>query len=441
MSTSSSRSAAQCRELIDDAGQAIGQLLQLLWQIPGNELGATLGQLDALAAAAAGARLAVTTEAQIRGEIADSQAPSVAGWVAQYAPTLAATGSTTLARVMRETIGKPDLAAVHHAAVTGALTLPVAVTVLSEYASLRPLLHDEAAPTVLDALVTMGTNCGSAGVRRLRPALLATYGADDAFQRHHDRAHTHRALSHAVGDDAGTHTYHLTLDTEGHAVLEAALGPLSAPTPGPDGAPDPRNSQQRRADALVQLCRCTVQLGRSSARLGNSGTATSTREVPVLAGVKTTLLLTMSLAHLTARIGAATALGTPSAGQLLPPETVRRLACDAAVIPVVLGSRGEILDQGRAVRLATTAQLVALWHRDRRCTFPGCTIPAHWTDAHHIRHWVDDGPTDLTNLTLLCGRHHTVVHRDQLHASLVDGHVVWDTTPGSYGRALSRGSV
>jgi hypothetical protein len=147
MSTSSSRSAAQCRELIDDAGQAIGQLLQLLWQIPGNELGALLGQLDALAAAAAGARLAVTTEAQIRGEIADSQAPSVAGWAAQHATTLAATGSTTLARVMRETIGKPDLAAVHRAAVTGALTLPVAVTVLSEYAALRPLLHDEAAPT------------------------------------------------------------------------------------------------------------------------------------------------------------------------------------------------------------------------------------------------------------------------------------------------------
>ncbi|MDQ2847182.1 MAG: HNH endonuclease [Actinomycetota bacterium] len=53
---------------------------------------------------------------------------------------------------------------------------------------------------------------------------------------------------------------------------------------------------------------------------------------------------------------------------------------------------------------------------------------------HHLRHWIDGGPTDLNNAALLCGRQHTVVHRDQLAGTLVDGHVLWDRRPGSYQR-------
>ncbi|MBK6300406.1 MAG: DUF222 domain-containing protein [Actinomycetales bacterium] len=103
-----------------------------------------------------------------------------------------------------------------------------------------------------------------------------------------------------------------------------------------------------------------------------------------------------------------------SGGSLIAPETVRRLACDANVIPTVLGSRGEVLDLGRSTRLATPGQLAALWLRDRGCSFPGCTTPAHWCDAHHLVHWADGGTSGLTNLALLCGRHHSVVHRDHL---------------------------
>ena len=60
-------------------------------------------------------------------------------------------------------------------------------------------------------------------------------------------------------------------------------------------------------------------------------------------------------------------------GVLLGSDTVRKLACDAAIIPAVLGGDGEILDQGREQRLFTTAQIRALWLRDGHCTFPGCT--------------------------------------------------------------------
>ena len=143
------------------------------------------------------------------------------------------------------------------------------------------------------------------------------------------------------------------------------------------------------------------------------------------------------------RVGAATVVGSTQGGSLIAPETVRRLACDANVIPTVLGSRGEILDLGRSTRLATPGQLATLCLRDGGCSFPGCTTPAHWCDAHHLIHWADGGRSDLSNLALLCGRHHSVVHRDQLAGHVtqagadtgaVAAAVTWNLIPGSYRR-------
>ncbi|MGI8415919.1 MAG: HNH endonuclease signature motif containing protein [Nakamurella sp.] len=107
------------------------------------------------------------------------------------------------------------------------------------------------------------------------------------------------------------------------------------------------------------------------------------------------------------------------------------MRCDAGIIPVVLGSDGEILDMGRTQRLFTSGQVKALWLRDPHCTFTGCDARAHWCHAHHLWHWIDGGPTDLANAALLCGRHHTIVHRDQLAGTVVDGQVLWDRRPGS----------
>lgn len=110
---------------------------------------------------------------------------------------------------------------------------------------------------------------------------------------------------------------------------------------------------------------------------------------------KATLVVTMSLDDLAARSGAATTLGPVHSGTQLAPETARRIACDAGVVPVVLGSDSEVLDLGRQVRLFTSAQSRALWMRDVQCTFPGCDTPAFWCDAHHLVHWADGGLTDL----------------------------------------------
>jgi len=104
--------------------------------------------------------------------------------------------------------------------------------------------------------------------------------------------------------------------------------------------------------------------------------------------------------------------GTP-----ISPDTVRRMACDAAIIPMVLGSRGEVLNQGRRIYAPTMPQRHAVAIRDRHCAFPGCRRPAKWTDVHHIVAFKPGarrgGKTDLDNLLLLCDKHHHLVHEAQ----------------------------
>ena len=188
----------------------------------------------------------------------------------------------------------------------------------------------------------------------------------------------------------------MLVDGEAKAVIEAAIQGLSAPRPA-DGEPDRRPSGQRRLDALLEV----VRRGVASA----GGVATTP---------KAELYVTVTLDDLVARTNAATVFGSAETGTLLAPETARRVACDAGIIPVLLGTNGQVLDLGRRFRLFTSAQLRALWLRDHGCTFPDCTVPASWCDGHHLRHWADGGPTNLENAALLCGRHHTIVHQQRL---------------------------
>ncbi|MGW4130933.1 HNH endonuclease signature motif containing protein, partial [Amycolatopsis japonica] len=88
----------------------------------------------------------------------------------------------------------------------------------------------------------------------------------------------------------------------------------------------------------------------------------------------------------------------------------RMLACDAKIIPAILGSESEPLDIGRAARSVTPAQRRALNLRDHGCAFPGCRRRPKHCEAHHILPWGQLGDTDLNNLCLLCRYHHMVIH-------------------------------
>jgi hypothetical protein len=216
------------------------------------------------------------------------------------------------------------------------------------------------------------------------------------------------------------------LDPEAGQTLLAALEPLARPT----SVQDDRNAWQRNADALAELARRSLEAGR----------------LPRTGGVRPQLLVTVDLATL---------LGQPGSlgGELgwtgsLGAESCRRLACDADLTRVLVtrgphghqhingsadgqaggglaarlraarrllppalgGPPTQPLEVGRATRTVARAQRAALVVRDGGCGFPGCDRPQSWCEAHHLRHWLYGGPTDLGNLTLLCRAHHRAVH-------------------------------
>jgi hypothetical protein len=96
-------------------------------------------------------------------------------------------------------------------------------------------------------------------------------------------------------------------------------------------------------------------------------------------------------------------------GSALPAETVRRLACDCSVVPIVENEQGEPLNVGRRTRSIPPAIRRALNARDRGCRFPGCTH-TRYVDAHHVHHWARGGETKASNLVTLCRFHHRKVH-------------------------------
>jgi len=116
-------------------------------------------------------------------------------------------------------------------------------------------------------------------------------------------------------------------------------------------------------------------------------------------------------------------IGQPetSTGGLISSRLLGRFACDAVLHAVLLTKDGAILNAGRDVRTATSAQRRALVARDRGCVIPGCTMPAHACEAHHVLWFRRGGRTDIGNLVLICSRHHTEVHNGIWELRLIGG--------------------
>ncbi len=118
--------------------------------------------------------------------------------------------------------------------------------------------------------------------------------------------------------------------------------------------------------------------------------------------------------------GSGSGVGVTDDGLEVSGSAVRRMACDCDLIRVLLDAEGCPLDVGRTRRLVTPAIWTALVARDRHCAFPGCTRPPVMGHAHHIRHWINGGPTSLENLVLLCGHHHRTIHHTTWQVRLAD---------------------
>jgi hypothetical protein len=181
------------------------------------------------------------------------------------------------------------------------------------------------------------------------------------------------------------------LDDEGVELLNQSIQGLSKPRVEPDGTKDRRPAAVRQGQALKEVLRMFLDHG----------------DAPTNGGERPHVTLTMRYDDLQHRIAEAVlAYGGPiSAGE------ARRIACDANIIPVVLGSESEVLDVGRTSRLFTPAIRKALALRDKGCAFPGCDRPVAWCDSHHVLHWLHHGETAYANGCLLCRHHHTEVHK------------------------------
>lgn len=205
----------------------------------------------------------------------------------------------------------------------------------------------------------------------------------EGFTAEQKRATEERSLKLSPCED-GTLLLEGWLDSVGGAALRSALEPLALP----HGDHDERNGGRRNADALVEIMTHVQDAG-------------SLPQRPHL--------------QVTASLDTLRGLAGSPAGDLeysLPvsAETVQRLACDGTITRVVLAPESVVIDVGRARRVVAGATRRALTARDGHCRWPHCDRPASWSDAHHVIHWSKGGETDLSNMVLLCHRHHWMAH-------------------------------
>jgi len=198
-----------------------------------------------------------------------------------------------------------------------------------------------------------------------------------------------------------------TLDKVGGAALRTVLEPLAKRM----GKDDRRGYPRRLADALVEF----------------SMNALDPSQLQVTTSLETLLGLT----------------GAPAAEMefSLPisSKAVERLACDSSVTRILLGSDSTVIDVGRAKRTVSGPARRALEARDGHCRWPGCDRHAKQSAAHHLVHWIHGGSTDLSNLILLCHRHHWMVHEGGWQLVRSDDGRMLTIPPATEFQRLARG--
>jgi 5-methylcytosine-specific restriction endonuclease McrA len=217
-----------------------------------------------------------------------------------------------------------------------------------------------------------------------------------AEAREATRRHASRAL-HVYQDEDGTVIVRGHLTPEAGAVLMQALAAAretlyGAPKPTEDVPAETPSVEQQQADAMALLAEAALHHCLDPGAAGE--------RYQVIVHVDAALLADPDAAGQSVLDG----------GTRVPAETSRRLACDATRVVMRQDADGRIVEVGARTRTIPPAIRRALHHRDRGCRFPGCGLP--FGQGHHIRHWAQGGPTTLSNLAMLCRRHHRAVHEE-----------------------------
>ncbi|WP_433128904.1 DUF222 domain-containing protein [Micromonospora sp. CA-240977] len=372
------------------------------WALTEDELIAALDAAHRLEQRLAAVKLAVIRELDGRGTPIAQGASSTAVWLRERLRLTVPAARRLVDLAAALDTGNPGVRA---ALANGDITVDQARVVADTVTTVHTAAGAEAADKAVGMLVEWAGQFDPTLLRKIGTRILDHVAPDiaDAADRAALEAEARRATRdrHLTLSELSDGRLRLTgtLDTETAGLFRAAIDPLTAPC-GPD---DHRSPGQRRHDALADICRLSLRTG----------------ELPEHGGDPAQIVVTTSFDAVARQLDA----GTLDAGPRLTPETVRRLACDAAILPAVLGGAGQTLDVGRQRRLITGPLRRALVLRDRGCAFPGCDRPPRWCDAHHIHHWADGGTTSLANAVLLCGHHHRHLHHSDWAVRLGgDGH-------------------
>lgn len=211
-----------------------------------------------------------------------------------------------------------------------------------------------------------------------------------ALQRAEDEAERHTRLCFADRGD-GTIAFHGTLPARHALRFKTYL----------ESHAQPRKAQLERRGRKVPYERL---LGQAFIELLERY---DPHRLPHHGGDATTVFVTMTLEQLTREVATAQ-IGFD--GERITAGEARRLACQARIIPVVLGGDSEILDVGRGARLHPPVMRKVIRLRDKTCRADGCDIPAAWCDVHHLTPWSRGGRTSVKDGILLCGHHHRLAH-------------------------------
>ncbi|MDV6275027.1 DUF222 domain-containing protein [Rhodococcus erythropolis] len=194
-------------------------------------------------------------------------------------------------------------------------------------------------------------------------------------------------------------------------MLLSALSNLTMPTPAADGTPDARSAAKRTADGFTELIRRYLDCAKTGTDGGQRPHVNVHINARDLAEHRDCAAQSSDSGDDGSADPADLDVGhMPWLGPLSVSQT-RLLGCDCFLSTVLLDDHGAPLDAKPGKRLVTAEQRVALIARDKGCAFPGCACVPAWTDAHHIRHWANGGPTVMNNLVLLCRSHHRLMHR------------------------------
>jgi hypothetical protein len=240
--------------------------------------------------------------------------------------------------------------------------------------------------------------------------LARTLSGDGGLSRQ-ERQRRERKVRRWVDRHGGMHNTLLSLDPLADATVWTAINAAVAAARADNQADDDRSWDQLQADVVVDL-------------LTRRGSDRGERPVPEVS---------VLLDYDTLRAGLHDAsVCETSDGVDLPVETLRRLCCDADVVPIVLGGASEILDVGRSCRVATRAQRRALRALHRTCASPQCTVGFDACRIHHVTYWFAGGASDLDNLLPLCELHHHLVHEGGWTVTLRPGrHTTWRDPEGT----------